>query len=201
MKNWWRTDDKLMKNWWRGDEELMKGWWRTDEELVKKRWRTDDKLMKKLWRNDEELMKKWWRTGSGLVQTATDCHWLPLADWLYSIDHSELSPGFFEAKGEVIRKLWKGPTSRAPLAVLTIQKTGVGMAFWCFYFSQGLFRHYLGCPWKVRTRLQSLWSWEKFNLIPDIGGYFPRHVGSRLHGKRKCKVKFNSRMFCIDWKI
>ena len=46
----------------------------------------------------------------------------------------------------------------------------------CLHFIQGLFKHFLRCPWKVRMCLISLWSWEKFNLIQAISSYFLRHT-------------------------
>ena len=48
--------------------------------------------MKRWWRGDEEVMKNWWRTDEELLKTTTDYQRLPLTDWLYSIEHSNLSP-------------------------------------------------------------------------------------------------------------
>ena len=75
---------------------------------------------------------------------------------------------------------------------LILQKSGNGFLMLSFSPKVFLSITWEGCPWKIRTCLISLWSWEKFNLIPAISGYFPRHdVSSHLHGKRKWKVKFN----------
>ena len=76
--------------------------------------------------------------------------------------------------------------------LLILRKSGNGFLMLSFFSKVFLSTTWEGFPWKIRTCLISLWSWEKFNLIPAISGYFPRHdVSSHLHGKRKCKVKFN----------
>ena len=117
MKNRWRADEEVMKRWWRGDEEVMKRWWRGDEELMKNWWRADEEVMKRWWRGDEELMENWWRTVEDyhrLPQTATD--WLVL---LHCIEHSKLSPGL-DGWMDGIHLSLTPPTTRAPLAVLTM---------------------------------------------------------------------------------
>ena len=56
--------------------------------------------------------------GSGLPKTTTDCHRLPLTDWLYSIEHSNLSPDTTYILYTYIYISLTPPTTRAPLAVL-----------------------------------------------------------------------------------
>ena len=45
------------------------------------------------WWTDEELKKNWWWTDDELM--ITEYHRLQLTDWFYSIEHSNLSPGYY----------------------------------------------------------------------------------------------------------
>ena len=124
INRWWTDDEQMMNRWWTDDELLMNSWWTADEQLINWWW-TDDELMMNWWWTDDELMMNWWWTDdelmnwSGLPKTITDYHRLPLTDWLYSIEHSNLSPGSIHLYSILLLHIsLTPPTTRAPLAVL-----------------------------------------------------------------------------------
>ena len=122
MNSWWTADEQLMNWWWTDDEQMMNSWWTADEQLMNCWWTADELLMNWWWTNDELIWsaKDYHRLSQTttdyhrLPQTTTDYHWLPLTDWLYSIEHSNLSPGC----SILLHISLIPPTTRAPLAVL-----------------------------------------------------------------------------------